>query len=120
MCKPFSNDGFTNDDKDVYFINRYAMNENENPGSILRRLSRSSSMDSGDIKRLELAIQRLEDLGDKKGGRRYDDSKEHEEFSFEEEWRIVAMTVDRVLFIFFSIVFIAGTIGFYAPTNYVK
>ena len=39
--------------------------------------------------------------------------------SFEEEWRVVAMTFDRVMLISFSVIFIIGTIACFAHTKYV-
>ena len=42
-----------------------------------------------------------------------------DDLSFEEEWRIVAMTMDRIMLIGFSIVFIVGTLGIFAHTRYV-
>ena len=39
--------------------------------------------------------------------------------SFEDEWRVVAMTVDRLLLLLFSLVFLVGTIACFAHTKYV-
>ena len=105
-------------------------------GDMLRKMSRSTSMTSEELVCLEKAIQRLDRQskrdktahgGDNSGyggdNVEYDgDNNEPNgdtKYTDGEEWRVVAMTIDRMLFIGSMIVFIAGTIGVFARTNYV-
>ena len=90
--------------------------DNNNVGIILRRISRSVSMSSEEAIQLELAIQRL---GIPYNG---DNKKNNGDngYTFQEEWRVVAMTIDRILFIASIVIFIVGTIGCFARTKYVK
>ena len=43
-----------------------------------------------------------------------------DDLTFEEEWRLVAMTIDRLLFIGFMAIFAVGTFACFAHTKYVK
>ena len=83
--------------------------------NILRRISRSSSMNSVEARQLEQALGRLAQYG---GDDKHDG--DNEGFTFEEEWRIVAMTIDRIFLVFFSVVFVVGTIACFANTEYVR
>ena len=102
-------------------------------GDMLRKMSRSTSMTSEEFVCLEKAIQRLDrqskrDNGGDNSGYGGDNSgydgdnnapDGDTKYTDGEEWRVVAMTIDRMLFIGSMIVFIAGTIGVFARTNYV-
>ena len=88
----------------------------KSPGTILRRISRSSSMSSQEARQLELAIRRIEEEDEGTGAGQEETG---DELSLEEEWRVVAMTIDYGMFIFFMILFVLGTIGCFAGTKYI-
>ena len=44
---------------------------------------------------------------------------EIDDLTFEEEWRIVAMTLDRFLFIFFILALVVGTIACFVNVEWV-
>lgn len=90
--------------------------------SALKKLSKSSNLCSNDIRHLEFAIEQLEELdGSRKENHGNDgDNYEYDGIcTFEEEWRVVAMTIDRCLFIGFLVFFFIGTSCVFAKTTYV-
>ena len=113
------------------FVNGYICTEREknlnqnrpatynDPGSILRRISRSSSMTSADARQLEEAIKRLDEMDHQNNGDNRNDGDNNGDLSFEEEWRVVAMTIDRILLILSIIAFIIGTLVSFVDSKYV-
>ena len=75
----------------------------QNHTQVSREVSKCSSVDNEDAKKHGLFNQ-VEDHD----GR----------YSMQEEWRIVAMTIDRCLFVIYVIVFVGGTIGCFGSTQY--
>ena len=82
-----------------------SINVDPNDVGALKELSKTSGLTSEESKNLDYLIQRL--------------SSKDEDHTFKGEWRIVAMTIDRCLFIFFVTIFILTTIACFAHTTYI-
>lgn len=67
--------------------------------------SKPPNVTADDSRNLDTIIQKLNSKDD--------------DHHFKAEWRIVAMTIDRCLFIFFVVIFMITTIACFAHTNYI-
>ena len=95
--------------------------------SLLKRLSKCSNISKQEVRSLDHIIREIEKRERrnevKHGGDKcsYDgDNSDEEEVTFEDEWRIVAMTVDRCLFMFFVTMFLLTSVACFSNHSFVK
>ena len=86
-------------------------NDEKNPNGLLWKMSPTSGMFSADARQLQMEL--LE-----KDNSHKDD--EVDDLTLEEEWRVVAMTIDRFLFLGFMAIFVVGTIACFANTKFIS
>ena len=72
-----------------------------------------------DANQLEYIVQRLQKLDDGKSSKGDEHYDGYNKLTFEEEWRIAAMTLDRILQVVFMIIFLIGTVACFSNTKYI-